>query len=214
VLMSGRSEDSMHPGAIGAVFDVLHELGVPCQLLVACEAYAARQRDLLPVFVPFAAMLAKNAPGCIATPCEPKIVAHDLPTSEMIGGWPDWTFDPLWTRVGKRAVDLWLRSYLAKPQWLPRQVAACLWNAESAACDRTMSWPLGDTIRDRAHAADLSFRGLPRERHDELADWIERERPHLTCAREAAFRSAVRAAASNSQTNPPLQGTLFKNRHA
>jgi hypothetical protein len=79
-------------------------------------------------------------------------------------------------------------------------------------------WPLGDTIRDRAHAADLSYRGLPRERHDELAQWIARERVHLTCARQAAFDSAVRASAklaeSNSQTNPPLQGSLFKNRHA
>jgi hypothetical protein len=213
IVASGRAEDSMHPGAIGGVFDVLHELGVSCQLLVACEAYAARQRDALPVFVPFAAMLAKtDAPGCN------RVVAHDLPKSEMIGGWPAYAFDPLWTRTGKRAVDLWLRSYLAKPQWLPRQVAACLWNAESATCDRTLSWPLGDTIRARAYAADLSYRGLPVERHAELAQWIDRERPALIAARQAAFDSAVRqspkSVEADFQTTLPLQVPASKKDHA
>jgi hypothetical protein len=145
-------------------------------------------------------------------------VAHDLSASEMIGGWPAYVFDPLWTRVGKRAVDLWLRSYLAKPQWLPRQVAACLWNAESAACDRTLSWPLGDTIRERAYAADLSYRGLPVARHAELAQWIARERPALTAARQAAFDSAVRQSPKPAeavfQTTLPLQGPSSKSSDA
>jgi hypothetical protein len=211
---SGRSEDSMHPGAIGAVFDVLHELGVPCQLLIACEAYAARQRDPLPVLVPFAAMLC--ATGC--TTDTHRVVTHDLPPAELIGALPAYALDPVNTRIGKRAVELWLRSYLAKPQWLPRQVAACLWNAESAACDRTLSWPLGDTIRERAYAADLSYRGLPVARHAELADWIDRERPALTAARQAAFDSAVRQSGklveANFQTTLPLQVPQTKSRGA
>ncbi len=212
LLMSGRTDDAMHPGAIGAVFDVLHEMGVPCRLLVACEAYAARQRDALAVFVPFAAMLAKsNAPGCN------RVLAHDLPQAELIGALPAYALDPVNTRVGKRAVELWLRSYLAKPQWLPRQVAAALWNVESAACDRTLSWQLGDTIRERAYAADLSFRGLPPDRHAELNDWIARERSALTCARTAAFASAVRGSAkpaeASEQANLPLPVPTEPQRH-
>ena len=210
VIASGRSEDSMHPGAanIAAVFDVLHELGTPPLLILASEAYAARQRDALPVLVPFAAVL--HAPGCMD-----RVVAHDLPPTELIGTLPSYSLDPVNTRIGKRAVELWLRSYLAKPQWLPRQVAACLWNAESAACDRTLSWPLGDTIRARAHAADLSYRGLPVERHAELAQWIARERPALTSARQAAFDSAIRQSPKPAeaifQTTLPLHVRPGKN---
>jgi len=215
LIVSGRSEDSMQPvaalGGLGIMFDMLHELGVPPTLITACESYAARQRDALPVLVPFAAVLH-------ATGCRDRVVAHDMPPAELIAGWPDWTFDPLWTRIGKRAVDLWLRSYIAKPQWLPRQVAACLWNAESAACDRTLSWPLGDAIRARAYAADLSYRGLPVARHAELAQWIDRERPTLTAARQAAFDSAVRQSGksveADFQTTLPLQVPQNKSRGA
>lgn len=122
------------------------------------------------------------------------------------------------TRIGKPAVELWLRPYLAKPQWLPRQVAACLWNAESAACDRTLSWPLGDTIRARAYTVDLSYRGLPVACHAELAAWIDRERPALTAARQAAFDSAVRQSGkiveADFQTTLPLQVPPGKKDHA
>jgi hypothetical protein len=205
VMASGRDERAGSYGApgLGAVLDVAHEMGVSPVFIVACEAYAARSRDLLPVVVPVAAMLSASA-----RPQARDATSHELAPVEMIDGWPGYAFDPLWTRTGKRAVDLWLRSYLAKPQWLPRQVAAALWNAESAACDRTLSWPLGDTIRERANAADLSFRGLPPDRHAELNDWIARERSVLTCARTAAFASAVRAstkpAEASEQANLPL----------
>jgi hypothetical protein len=196
VAASGRTDNAMRSRAPGvrAVLDVLHELGVSSLLLVACEAYAARSRDPLPVFVPFAAMLHgnANAPACSRAV---ESVSHVLPPTETIAGWPAYTFDPVNTRLGRRAVDLWLRSYIAKPQWLPRQVAALLWNSESALCDHTLSWPFGDQIRERAYTADLTFRGLPLARHSELSAWIERERPVLTSAREAAFASAVRASA-------------------
>jgi hypothetical protein len=216
VIASGRSDDSMQPVAAGldAVFDVLHELGVPSLLIFACESYAARQRDALPVLVPFAAMLC--ATGCMTD--THRVVTHDLPPAELIGTLPSYSLDPVNTRIGKRAVELWLRSYLAKPQWLPRQVAACLWNSESAACDRTLSWPLGDTIRERAYAADLSYRGLPVARHAELANWIDRERPALIAARQAAFDSAVRQSGkiveANFQTTLPLQVPSSKKDHA
>lgn len=193
VIASGRSE-IVHSGArIAAVLDVLHEHGVPPLLLTSCEAYAARQRDALPVFVPFAWML--RAPGC--TDC---IIARDLTAPDMVGDWPCYVFDPVNTRLGRQAVDLWLKSYLVKPPWLPRQVAAALWNAESALCDRTLSWPLGDTIQKRAYAADLTFRGLPVERHPELNAWIAREMPALNAARLAVWNSVVRQSGKPAET--------------
>jgi hypothetical protein len=119
----------------------------------------------------------------------------------MIGELPAYALDPVNMRIGKRAVDLWLRSYIAKPQWLPRQGAACLWNSDNAACDRTLSWSLGDAIRERAYAADLAYRGLPAARHAELANWIARERPVPIFARQAAFDSATRQSGKSVEVN-------------
>lgn len=210
VLAGGRGEEHFRPGAPGlsAVFDTLHELGVPPLLLLACEVYARRQRDELPVLVPLAALLHLNS--------EPVIRRHDLPAPEQIGTLPSYAFDPVNTRLGKRAVELWLKSYLAKPAWLPAQAAAALWNAESALCDRTMDSTLGDSIRDRAYAADLQHRGLPPDRHAEINAWVAAERPALTAARQAVWDAFVRQsgkpAEAPSQVILPLPVPGAKNR--
>lgn len=193
-LASGRCDGPVHPGAhVVAVLDVLHELGVPPLLIKACEVYAARQRDLLPVLVPFADAL--RAPGCTSM-----VVSHDLGSPELIEDWPCYAFDPLWTRTGKRAVELWLRSYWMKPPWLPRQVAAALWNVESAACDRTLAWSVSNQLRERAHRADLLARGVPLDRHVELTAWVIRERPALLTAREAVWKSTIRQSGGPVET--------------
>ncbi len=112
-------------------------------------------------------------------------------------------------------LTLWLKAYLAIPEFTERQVAACLWNSESAACDRTLSWSMSDDIRQRAYAADLSYRGLPLERHGKLNVWIARERPALIAARVAVWNSVRRefgkSADSNSQPTLPLLGPPSKN---
>ena len=81
ILSSGRGEDDARPDTpgTGTVLEVFDELGVSPLLLAACRAYAARQRDFLPVLVPFAAMLraTKTSNG--------HVVTHDLPEPELIG---------------------------------------------------------------------------------------------------------------------------------
>lgn len=202
-LAAGRT-DPVHPGApgIAALLALFADMGVPELLIAACAGYAARQRDLLPVLVPFAWLL--HEPGFL----DRTIKAHAPPPAELIAGWPAYSFDPLWTRTGKRAVRLWLRSYLTIPQFTERQVAACVWNAEAAICDRTLTWPLGDELRQRAYVADLRYRGLPVERHADLCAWVVRERPALMAARQAVWnsvlREAGRAAKGPEQANLPL----------
>jgi hypothetical protein len=214
VIASGRTDDPGRSAAVGidAVFAVFRDLGVPELLLAACAAYAARQRDALPVFVPLARVL--FSPGCIGTP---QIITQDHSKTELIGELPDYAFDPVNTRLGRRAVDLFLRAYLMKPPCTPRMVAACLWNAESAACDRTLSWPLGEAIRKRAYAADLLVHGLPLSRHAELNTWIVHERPALTAARQAVWNSAIRQsgkpAEALEQANLPLPVPVRSPRH-
>lgn len=200
VLASGRSEELFRTGApgVGAVFDVLHELGVPPLLLLASEVYASRQRDELPVLVPFAALLHLKS--------QVSIRQHDLPAPERIGELPAYTFDPVNTRLGRRAVELWLKAYLTKPAWLPAQVAAALWNSESALCDRTLESRLGGNIRERAYAADLTYRGLPPDRHAEIDAWVAAEHPALTAARQAVWNSHIRQ--SGTAVEAPSQVIL------
>ncbi len=202
LLVSGRTDDSSQSVAANlAVFGAMRELGVPRLLLAACETYASRQRDALPVFVPFAWVL--DSPGCSRS-----IIIHELPAAEMIGEWPSYVFDPLWTRIGKRAVRLWLQSYDGTRPFTERQVAAALWNAESALCDRTLSWSMSNVLRVRAYAADLSYRGLPVERHAELMAWVTDNRPSLIAARTEVWNDVIRAfgkpAERLEQANLPL----------
>jgi hypothetical protein len=176
---------------------------VPDTLLAACSAYASRARDPLSVLVPMAWLL--SAPWCRK---KTSVTVRSLPESEAIGEWPAYALDPLHTRAGRRAVALWLRSYLTRQPFSAPQVAAALWNGESAACDRTLAWPLAQEIRQRAHAADLAYRGVPADQIEELGLWIVTNWPALTCARRAALSSALRGsvklAGASEQANLPL----------
>ena len=187
---------------IDAAFEIFRELAVPDILVSACSAYAARARDLLPIAVPLA-WCAWNRAGA-----SEQMIAHDIPQAELVGDLPDYAFDPLHTRLGKRAVELWLRSYPMKLPWTPRQVSAALWNAEAALCNRTLSWKLGDEMQERAYRADLQANGLPIDHHVELMNWIARERRALTTARRTVWESAVRVSGEAqeplSQANLPL----------
>jgi hypothetical protein len=160
--------------------------GVPFHLIAACETYTARARDRLPIFVPLAWSL-WNADGTSRA-----TEVHAVSELDWLDQLPAYAFDPIRTRLGRRAVDLWLRSYLQKPPFDARQIAIALWNAESAACRRTLSWPLGSTIERQARSADLFNRGLSAERHDEIAAWIAKERAALACARRAVWKDVLR----------------------
>jgi hypothetical protein len=202
VMVSGRAEGPpYHPDNVEALLEMYRGMGVPELLIAACAVYAAGQRDPLPVFVPLAWLL--HAPGCTGT-----VTVHPLHDIEMTGDMPTWALDPVNCRLGRRAVDLFLRAHMARPAYAPRLVAAAIWNMESALCDRTLAWPLGDEIRQRAYAADLACRGLPPEQHDALNAWIAAERPALIAARQAVWNSAVREigkpAEAPEQANLPL----------
>lgn len=161
------------------------QLGAPAHLTAACETYATRARDRLPIFVLLAWCLWREdgAPRAITS--------HVLPISEMIGPFPGYAFDPIRTRLGRWAIDQWLRSYQFPP-FDARQIAIALWNAESAACTRTLAWSLGAVIEQQARSADLLARGLPAERHDEIAAWIVKEQTALACARRGVWERALR----------------------
>jgi hypothetical protein len=126
------------------VLDHFGRRGAPLALLEACGCYARRCGDPL-----FLYMLAgwviwqKQGP-------EPLALARPSLRNADLDGLPDYALDPLRTRLGRRAVELWLRSYLEKLPYDARQVTAGLWNAESALCNQTLFWEAGGQIQRAA----------------------------------------------------------------
>lgn len=177
--------------AFSPISELFRALGIPDGFMDACEVYRFKSDDPLSFFVPLVFSLWLAAGGKGAT------VSHLLPPVELIGGIPDYAFDPLHTRIGRRAVELWLHSYLERPPFTTQQVAAGLWIVESGACDKTLVWPLGAEIAEQAVLADMARVGL--SGIAALKTWIERERPVLTCARKAAWESAARATSGTQQ---------------
>lgn len=196
--------DRSRPGGdavIGDVFEVLEELAVPSFLLSACKAYARQESDPLPVIVP---MLWLERRVLVDTLGE---IRRVTPPVDLIDELPDYAFDPIHTRLGKRAVELWLRCYLSKPSWSARQVAMALWHHEAAACDQTLAWAEGENLRIRAERADLLSCGVPDEQHDAIKTFVIEQHPALTCARRAVWANAKQTKLANSvleQENLPL----------
>ncbi len=169
---------------LAAVFDGFRDLGAPDLLVTACQSYAARERIAYSLYV----LVAWSFHA--ASSAQVKVRRHELTQPAPIDGMPEYAFDPHHTRAGRRAVELWQRTYLAPPPWTPRQIGMALWNVEAAACDRTLDWPMGQDIRRRAYRADLLSQGVTEDQHDALYLWVIREHSALTCARRAAWRSA------------------------
>jgi hypothetical protein len=165
------------------IFDLFEDMGAPTPLLAACRLYAWRELDPLPVYTLLAWALARGVAETVRS--------HDRLESPLIDGLPAYGFDPHHTRTGRRAVQLWHRSYLKAPPWSARQIGMALWNVEAAACDRTLAWEPGAQIRRQAYRADLLGYGVPEAQHNDLYMWVIQERDALTSARQAAWRSAV-----------------------
>lgn len=167
---------------LAPLFDLFRGIGTDELVLAACEAFAARERAALPLFVLLASSLSRSSETVHA------IKTAALPAAQLIDGIPDYAFDPHHTRIGRRAVELWRRSHLAPPHWTVLQLRTALWNVEAAACDRRLDWPLGEEMRRLAYHADLQDRGVPEDEHSALYIWVAEALPALVCARQAAWR--------------------------
>lgn len=182
------------------IFARFAELGVPDPLVAASRVYHRRGRDGLAVLTCLAWTLWQEQPQNVR-------LQTPAPVS-LIGDLPDYAFDPLHTRLGQRAIELWLRSYMTKLAFSSRQVAIALWNEESAFCDRVLGWPLGLKIARSANTADLAARHVPKDRQDALRAWVVRERAVLTLARKSVWESQMRECSSACEP-PPRPEPMF-----
>jgi hypothetical protein len=137
-------------------------------------------RDHLGVLSAFAFHLARGVPARALT-----IPATDI---AYICEWPEFAFDPFHTRSGRRAVQI-LASEHARGRYTGSEIAACLWQIESAVCDPVLAWQAGAEIKAEAQSAELQEHGFPPERRDELVAWIADHRPQLHDARLRAWNA-------------------------
>ncbi len=178
-------DGSPDPLALVDLLRRLREIGVPETLIDACSLHEARNRDRLALVLPLLWLVWRKE-GCRVGTETQALRHHD------IGGIPDYAFDPLHTRVGRRAVGLWIGSFLRRPSYTATQVAMALWNGEAAVLANRLTWPAGERLRVRAHAADLTSTGLPPRRHDEIREWIDANILALQPARIAAWKEALK----------------------
>lgn len=171
------------------VTDYLVAAGMDPVLVAGLSCQVARSRDRLPLLFAFGWTLWREE-------AREAGIHHHFPRYELIGGdIPDYGFDPLHTRLGRRAIDLWLKSYLERVPFEPAQVAIALWNKESAACGRTLVWELPTKLVPKAMAKDLELRQLPAHQHQALTSWLEGESDILRCVREAVWKGHLNSLA-------------------
>jgi hypothetical protein len=163
--------------------EIFRAAGVPELLLSACLLYRGKSDDLLPLYVPVAYSLWLGHGGV-------RCISNASCAAPLIDAVPAYGFDPLHTRLGRRAIDVWMKSYITTPPFSASQVAIAQWNMESAACRRIMNWQLSDEIRAHGQAADLLHRGLSPDRHEEITDWVCAQQPILQQARSAVWEIA------------------------
>ena len=179
---------SWKQGLIGldSVLECFEALEAPAALVEGCRLYGRRVRDELFIHALAAWCIGKEAAPEPVALARPSLEGHDL------GGMADYALDPLHTRLGRRAVEIWLKSYLGAPPFGLRAVVAALWNQESALCGQTLFWGLGGEIQAAAYQADLCAHGFAPARHQELDAWIRQERSVLLSARLMVWKSHAR----------------------
>jgi hypothetical protein len=179
--------------------EIFRAAGVPEILLSACLLYRGKSDDLLPLYVPLAYCLWLGQGGRTS-------VCNTSCFAPLVGGTvPAYGFDPLHTRLGRRAIDVWVKSYLAPLPFSPGQIAIALWNIESAACRQSLAWPLAVEMRAHGEAADLLNRGLAPSQHGEINDWVCGQAPILMRAREAVWEVALAAQNSSAENEIILE---------
>lgn len=181
------------------ILDHFGRQGAPLALLEACSAYGRRCGDPLFLYALTAWIIWKKEGP------EPLALARQGLAGQDLGELPDYALDPLRTRLGRRGVELWLRSYLEKVPFDSRQVMAGLWNAEASLSNQILFWEAGGQIQRAAYQSDLLVHGLAPERHEDLLAWIAQERPVLFAARQMVWQSHVRSLreTDRQQASPP-----------
>ena len=165
-----------------ALFAVYRELGCPPLMIDACKAYTQRSSDILPLVIPLVWAIWREQGA------RPSTTSHDLQADDLGGGMPSYAFDPIHTRLGKRAVRHFLENYIELP-WTSGQVVAALWNIDGARCKTTLTWPEGDKLRTEAEKTEVLRAGGPERPCEPLMAWVTEQMPMINEARRIVWRN-------------------------
>lgn len=140
-----------------AVFDGLHDAGIPER---AVEIARAGFRKIGEVLAPFVALLCPMREGATAS-----IVDDEFPPEVMIGDVPGWSYD-LYSREGRTALQTFIDGPSETARWVrshipPRQritlLGGIVFRCEGGLVRSRLRWPTGDELR---RLVDLECNGL------------------------------------------------------
>lgn len=184
----GRATGHMpaRKGEPRAAFDWLCEAGLPHSVVAVAREGHRRSGDAL---CPLVALLAGEQ--------QPDALASDdpLPPETMIAGVPGWSLDT-YTREGRRAFALFLRSNAPSARWVRAQVAPArrigffggiVFRVEGQCLTRRLRTPLGDELR---RAYELACAGPECSDATEIMELVQADIPALNAARAEVFGSA------------------------
>lgn len=169
-----------------AAFDWLCERGWPHTIVaIAREGY----RQTADALCPLVALLAGEE--------QPDALASDdlLPPEDMIAGVPSWALDT-YTREGRRAFELFLRSDARSARWVRAHVAPArrigffggiVFRVEGQCLARRVRTPLGDELR---RAYEVGCAGPECSDATEIMELVRADIPALNAARAEIFGRA------------------------
>jgi hypothetical protein len=129
------------------VFDTLNAAGYPPTLVEMAREGFRRTREVL---APFTVLLWPSGQSA-----HPILAEDDMPPEIMVGDVPGWALDT-YTREGRRALKLFLKSDCASARWIKANVPAgqrvnllgnIVFRIEGGLVRRRSRWPMSDELR-------------------------------------------------------------------
>lgn len=159
----------LHKGCVCDAIEYMEQVHALPPMIDVCCVAASKMRDPLAVYTP---MLMAEFQDCTTE------IQNTVPdeSGETI---PLYVFDPLHTRCGKQAVKELIKQTPELQSFKPNQIGKAVFHTESVLCDRELSSPALNGLKDKGVEVSLRHGGVPLDRHAELLDAVITHMPSL-----------------------------------
>ncbi|MEM9469367.1 MAG: hypothetical protein AAF988_04325 [Pseudomonadota bacterium] len=159
----------LHKGCVCDAIEYMEQVhALPPMIDVSCVA-SSKMRDPLAVYTPM----------LMAEFQDRTTEIENIVLDESGNTIPLYAFDPLHTRCGKQAVKIWMKQTPELQSFTPNQIGKAVFHTESVLCDRELSSPELDDLKDKGVEVSLRQGGVSLDRHDELFDVVTSHMPSL-----------------------------------
>lgn len=159
----------LHQGCVCDAIDFMEQISVLPPMIDVCCVAASKMRDPLGVYTPMLMAEFQDDVDEVENTVEEE-------NGKII---PLYAFDPLHTRCGKQAVKEWMKQTPELRSFSPKQIGKAVFHTESVLCDRELSSPGLDGLKNKGVEVSLRHGGVPLDRHTELLNAVTEHMPSL-----------------------------------